>query len=126
LRRLRQEPGSTTIKSLELAQYVAKILDDKKANAIRIVDLRGVSSLTDYVVIASGTSGPHLKALQSELSKNLKERDGGMRQRVAGDAASAWVVLDLFDVVVHVFLPEARQYYDIEGLWKKGKEVPLA
>lgn len=117
---------STAINPLELAKVAAKAIDDKQGTAIRIVDVRDVSPLTDYVVIASATSAPHLKALQGAVSKQIREKTGQPSFRMSGDPASAWMVLDYFDVVIHLFLPEAREYYDIEGLWANGQDIPLA
>lgn len=114
------------INAIQLAQAAAKAIDDKKGTSIRIVDVRGVSPLTDYVVIASASSPPHLKALQANVAKQLREASGSPAHRSSGDSESAWIVLDFFDVVVHLFLPEAREYYDIESLWEKGTEVPLS
>ncbi len=85
--------------------------------------MRSLTPLTDYVVIASASSTPHLKALQTAVSKQLREASGLSTHRTSGDPDSAWIVMDFFDVVVHLFLPEAREYYDIEGLWEKGAEV---
>lgn len=111
------------INTLELAHLAAAAIDDRKGSSIRIVDVRGVSPLSDFVVIATGTSEPHLKALQAEVSRRLKEEASETCLRVSGDAQTAWVVLDYFDLVVHLFLAEAREYYDIESLWTKGKEI---
>ena len=90
------------------------------------MDLCGVSPLADFAVIASGTSGPHLKALQTEVLRQLREKASAACHRASGDPESAWIVMDYFDVVIHLFLPEAREYYDIEGLWSKGCDAPLA
>ena len=111
--------------SIPFAQLIAAVLDDRQAEGIRIVDLRGVSSLTDAVVVASATSAPHLRALESAVAKRVREECDNDSARISGDAASAWIVMDYFNVIVHLFLPEAREYYDIEGLWKDGKEVPV-
>lgn len=117
---------SIPINALQLAQSAAKAIDDKKGSSIRIVDVRGISPLTDFVVIASASSAPHLKALQSNVAKQLRETAGSAAYRSSGDSESAWIVMDYFDVVVHLFLPEAREYYDIEALWDKGTDVPPA
>lgn len=109
--------------SIPFAQFIASVLDARLAENIRVVDLRGVSSLTDAVVVASATSGPHLRALESEVAKRVRERCDNDSARISGDAASAWIVMDYFNVIVHLFLPEARAYYDIEALWTKGAEV---
>ena len=123
--RHRRPAGPTAMKpdSIPFAQFIAGVLDARLAEDIRVVDLRGVSSLTDAVVVASATSGPHLRALVSEVAKRVREQCDNDSARISGDAASAWVVMDYFNVIVHLFLPEARAYYDIEALWDKGAEV---
>ncbi|MGN1325043.1 MAG: ribosome silencing factor [Candidatus Spyradenecus sp.] len=108
-----------------LALGIAQALYDKQAEGIRVLDVRGVSTVTDYCVVASGTSAPHLKALQRAAVAYLKTQEGGT-YRCSGEADSGWVLLDAFTVVAHLFVPEAREYYDIEALWKGAKEIPFA
>ena len=108
-------------KSEGLALGIAQALYDTQAEGIRVLDVRGV---TDYCVVASGTSAPHLKALQRAAVGYLKTQEGGT-YRCSGEADSGWVLLDAFTVVVHLFVPEAREYYDIEALWKGAKELPF-
>ncbi|MBQ7667024.1 MAG: ribosome silencing factor [Kiritimatiellae bacterium] len=91
-------------------------LDGKKAENIRHYDVRGKSSVTDEIVVASATSAPHLRSLSVAVQRALRE-SCGEGARVSGDAESAWIVLDYVDVMIHLFLPEAREYYDIESLW---------
>ncbi|MCL1856776.1 MAG: ribosome silencing factor [Kiritimatiellaeota bacterium] len=114
------------MKALDIAKLAAKAIDDKKGEDIRIVDIRKVSPIADYVVIASADTSPHLKALEAEVSKQLREKAKQTSKRESGSPESAWIVMDYFDVIVHLFTPEARAYYDIETLWAKGKSVPLA
>jgi len=114
-----------TQKDEEIALGIADVLYDKQAEHIKVLDVRGVSTVTDYCVVASGTSAPHLKALQKAAQAYLKTQQS-TTYRVSGDADSGWVLLDAFTVVVHIFLPEARAYYDIEALWKGAKEVPFS
>ncbi|MGI5868626.1 MAG: ribosome silencing factor [Kiritimatiellia bacterium] len=97
---------------------IVGVLEDRKAENIVTIDVRGRSSLTDAIVIASCTSTPHLKAVAGRISREIK-KEGGTPIRMSGDAESAWIVIDLFDVFVHLFLPEAREYYDLESLWRK-------
>ena len=78
----------------------------------------------DYCVIASGQTPPHLKALLGEVQRQLKE-SGSSLYRKSGDPESGWMVLDFVDVVIHIFSPDARAYYDIEKLWAEAPEVPL-
>ncbi len=108
----------------ELAIAIAKALDAKQAKDIRVLDVRGISTLTDYCVIATGTSGPHLKALATESQSCMREQ-GVSVYRKSGDIESGWVIADYVHVVVHAFSPEARAYYAIEGLWKEAKEIPF-
>ena len=88
-----------------------------------MLDVREISNLTDYCVIATGTSAPHLKALMSEVQHRVKQL--GLTARRSGLPESGWVVVDCFDAVVHIFAPEAREYYAIEKLWKGAPEVAL-
>ena len=91
----------------EAVETVRRALEEKKAEDVAVYDVHGRSSVTDATVAASATSAPHLRAT-------------GERARVSGDAESAWIVLDYADLMVHLFLPDARRYYDIESLWKKA------
>ena len=92
-------------------------LEDRKAVHVRAYDVRGRSSITDATVVASATSAPHLRALSVAVERAMRDAfDEGAR--VSGDAESAWIVLDYVDVMVHLFLPDARAYYDIEALWR--------
>lgn len=108
----------------EQALEIARALDSKKGTDIRIFDVRGVSGLTDYYVVATGTAAPHLKALVNEVGRRLKDC-GVDSYRTSGDPDSGWIVVDYVNVVLHVFSPEARAYYAIEKLWDKAKPVPF-
>ena len=112
------------INSLELALEAAKALDERLGKDIRVLDVRGISNLTDYCVIASGTSAPHLKALTTEVQHSMKQH--GVPARRSGLPESGWVVVDCLDAVIHIFAPEARAYYAIENLWKGAMAIPLA
>ncbi len=98
---------------------ITKALDDKKAENTVVYDVRGKSSVTDFTVAASATSAPHLRALSVAVQRAVREASGE-GARVSGDEETAWIVLDYFDVMVHLFLPDAREYYDIEALWKRS------
>ena len=96
---------------------IRKTLEDKKAEGVAVYDVRGRSSITDTAVVASATSAPHLRALSVAVQRAVREACGE-GARISGDAESAWIVLDYFDAMVHLFLPDARAYYDIEALWR--------
>jgi ribosome-associated protein len=101
---------------------VRELLDEKKAENIVLLDVRKMSSVTDYYVVATGGSAPHLKALFSDLQHELK-RKGILCYRRSGAPESGWVVMDYVDVVIHVFSAETRQYYAIEELWAPARKV---
>jgi ribosome-associated protein len=115
--------GGITINSEQIAVEAAKGLDVKQAHDIRIFDVRGLSSVTDFYIVATGTSAPHLKALLLEVQRRMKEL-GVTSFRTSGESDSGWVVLDFVHAVVHVFSTEARAYYAIEKLWASAKELP--
>jgi ribosome-associated protein len=91
-------------------------LEDDKAEAIVTVDLEGRSSLCDAAVIASGRSSRHVMSIAEHLARRLKEHGYGTRP-VTGAAQGDWVLVDAGDIIVHVFRPEVRDYYDLEGMW---------
>ena len=107
---------------LRLAKLCRDIALDKKAEDVVILDLRKISSLTDFFVICSGTSDPHLKAIANEILNKLKEL-GLHRKHYAGTPASRWLVLDYADVLVHIFHPKSREFYALEDLWKDAKRI---
>ena len=113
-----------TMSSEEIALEIAKALDAKKADDIRIFDVKEASGVTDFYVVATGTSAPHLKALTSETQRHMKSL-GVTSYRTSGTSDSGWVVEDYIHAVAHVFSPEARAYYNIERLWATAREVQL-
>ncbi|MDD4018549.1 MAG: ribosome silencing factor [Kiritimatiellae bacterium] len=112
-----------TITSEQIALEAASALAGKKAEGIRIFDVRGLSSVTDFYVVATGTSAPHLKALIAETQHRMKALDIATFRKT-GEPDSGWVVVDYVHAVVHVFSTEARAYYAIEKLWATAKELP--
>lgn len=118
-----RKPKETTAPN-PLLPLIVRVLDAKKAGDLLVVDVRQQSGITDYLVLGTGTSEPHLRALRVELEKTLDQN----RIPIVGmDAAkgSGWVVIDAFDVMVHLFTPENRRRYRLDLLWKDGKIVPL-
>ena len=114
----------TEANSLELVRLCCRALEEKKGGDIRILDVRGVSSITDYLVIVTATSEPHVRALRVELEKAV---DSAKTHVVRFETAheSGWAVMDAFNVMVHVFTPDRRKQYGLEKLWRDGNEVPL-
>ena len=107
----RKAPSQT-----ELLKRIVASLEDDKAEAIVTIDLEGRSSLCDAAVIASGRSSRHVMAIAEHLARRLKDEGYGTRP-VTGAAQGDWVLVDAGDVIVHVFRPEVREYYDLEGMW---------
>lgn len=111
--------------SRKLAQLCRELADNRKAENIVVLDLRKISSVTDYFVICSGTSEPHLRAISDEITDKLRE-DHDLRPRaVDGTLQAAWVVLDYFDVIVHVMRADTREHYDLESLWGDAPRVKV-
>jgi ribosome-associated protein len=110
--------------SLELARLCCRALDEKKAGDLRVIDVTDLSSITNVLVIATGTSQPHVRALRVELEKAL---DSAKARIIGTETAgeSGWAVMDAFDVMVHIFTPETRARYKLETLWKDGTDIPI-
>jgi ribosome-associated protein len=109
--------------SKKLALLCHELADNKKAEDIVVLDVRKLSSVTDYFVIASGSSEPHLRAIVNEISESLREDHEVRPRSVDGTVHGAWVVLDFFDVIVHVMRADVRERYDLEGLWGDAPKV---
>ena len=114
-----------TYSSLELAQRAAAILMDRKANDVVLLGLKGVSDMTDFFLIASGTSDTHVRSLGNSVLEEMKRDVGQMAHHVEGLSQGRWVLLDYVDVVVHIFHPTLRNFYQIERLWADAETVPL-
>ena len=109
--------------SRKLALLCREMADNRKAEDIVILDVRELSSVTDYFVVASGTSEPHLRAIVDEITEKLKE-DHDLRPRaIDGTLHTAWIVLDYFDVIIHVMRQDVRDRYDLESLWGDAPRV---
>ena len=108
-----------------LLKLICRALDDKKAEDVRVLDVHKQSSITDYLVLATGTSDPHLRALRVELEKVID----AAKAQILGmdtDQGSGWLVIDAFDIMVHVFTPTTRKLYRLETLWKDATEITVA
>jgi ribosome-associated protein len=110
--------------SLELVRLCCRALDEKKAGDLRVIDVTDLSSITNYLVIATATSEPHVRALRIELEKALD----AAKARIVGTETGGeggWTVMDAFDVMVHIFTSETRARYRLEHLWRDGDDVPV-
>jgi ribosome-associated protein len=106
----------------DFAKEAAQLLADRKCDDIRMFDVRGLSQVCDFMVIASGTSERQMKTLSEELQDLGEERDMAVFRRAA-DTGNTWLVVDCVDVVIHLFEPNLRLYYDLEHLWTEAPVV---
>ncbi len=110
---------------LEHAIESAKILSNKKARNVSVIKISEISSLADYMVIATGNNSTHVKSLADELEFQLKGM-GKAVDHIEGHRSDSWILLDYTDVIIHVFSDEAREYYNLEHLWLDGEAVDLS
>lgn len=106
-----------------MALLCRELADNKKAEDIAVLDVRGLSTVTDYFVIVSGTSEPHLRAIVDEITDKLRDEHGLRPKAVDGALRTAWVVLDFFDVIIHVMRRDMRERYDLETLWGDAPRI---
>jgi ribosome-associated protein len=105
----------------EITQAVAEYASDAKAEEIVQLDLRGLTSVADYFVICTGRSDRQVKAIHDRIHLGMKNQHGSLPTRVDGAGQAQWVLMDYGDVIVHIFMPETRDFYRLEQLWG---EVP--
>ncbi len=101
----------------QLANRIAEIASDRKAIDIRVIDVRGLVSYTDYLVVCSGNTERQTTAIREAIHKELKDDHGLMPRRAEGGGEARWILLDYLDCVVHVFTPDARDFYRLDKLW---------
>jgi ribosome-associated protein len=118
-------PKKTASKSLTLLKMLVRALDGKKAEDLRVLEVRAQSSITDYLVLATGTSEPHLRALRIEMEKVL-DSAGARIVGVESRPGSGWTVFDAFDIMVHLFTAENREKYRLDLLWRDAIDIPVA
>ncbi|MCB9077297.1 MAG: ribosome silencing factor [Anaerolineaceae bacterium] len=110
------------MESNELAHAIVEIMDNKKASNVMLLDMRDVTLLADYYILCDGSSRRQINAIADELIEELK-KSGSQPARVEGTPESGWMLIDFGSVVVHVFSPEKRDYYQLEELWQAAPIV---
>ncbi len=103
----------------KVLDIIVKTLDDNKAEDVVVIDLRGKTSIANQMVVASGTSQRHVASLAEKVQENLKA--AGYKSTAEGEEKADWVLIDAFDVIVHIFKPEVREFYSIEKMWQAVK-----
>ena len=111
--------------SYETAIAAVKAIDGKKGLNIQVIRISDISVLADYMVIATGNSSTHVKALADEVEYRLDEA-GVSVSHIAGYRSNSWILLDYVDVIVHVFSEEAREFYDLDRLWQDGESIDIS
>lgn len=109
--------------SKKLAQLCRDYADNKKAEDLLVLEVKEISSITDYFVIASGSSEPHLRAIAQEITGKLDDEYGVKPRAEDGSLQAGWLVIDFFDVIVHVMRKDVRERYDLESLWGDAPRV---
>ncbi len=112
------------METINLAMNAAKILDEKKAHKIKLIKVRDLTVMADYLVIAHGTSSTHVRSLADDVEFLLKEQNI-TPIRKEGFNTKNWYVIDYGNIIVHVFSEDAREFYDLEHLWADGENIPL-
>lgn len=104
----------------KILSIVQKVLDDNKAEDIKVIELKGKTSIAEQMVVASGTSNRHVASMAEKLLETLKKE--GFKATAEGLEKADWVLIDAFDVIVHLFRPEVREFYNIEKMWQAVAE----
>lgn len=110
--------------SKELMEKAVRILDSKKAQDIKVIDISELTTLGDYFIIATGTSSTHVRSLAGELEEQLKK--DGYTGTMEGYDNTGWVLMDYKDAIIHVFYGEMREHYQLEHLWSDGTPVDIS
>ncbi len=110
------------LNTLELAHQIVNTIEEKKGEDILLLDIQELSSIADYFIICTGTSERLLKTLADNILENVRKTEN-LKGRLEGASESGWIVIDLKDIVVHLFSPDKRNYYKLEELWSEGKTL---
>ena len=116
-------PDSGVFEGEALAREAARFADDKKAENIMVLDVRGLSPVTDFLVICEGAALPHLRAIQSDVAGRMRQEHGQKAYSSHGTPDSGWMLIDFGDVVVHIFHAEKRAFYGIEDMWNDAPRI---
>jgi ribosome-associated protein len=119
-------PFGQADRSLQLARAAAQVAEDNRGRDVVVLDMRQLTPVFDYFVIATGTSRRQLHAMSEEIDHKLEDELGDKRLGIEGYDQSRWILLDYGDVVIHLFDDEARAYYDLERLWSPARRVEWA
>lgn len=108
--------------SREIAKLAVNALDDKKANDIRIIDIKAISSMGDYFIIADGSNQNQIQAMCDNVEDIMHHADVKLKSR-EGYSNGGWILLDYYDIIIHIFSEEERSFYDLEHIWRDGINI---
>lgn len=114
--------GDFVLENLEVAHIIVDVLEEKQGENILLLDIKDVTTIADYFIICSGTSDRMLDALASSVQRELRN-EHEIRSRIEGNSRTGWVLADYGGVILHLFAPDRRDYYQLEELWADGKVV---
>jgi len=120
----RKQPIQETSRSEPAWLTAVRAADSRKAQDIKVLDLSGITSFTDHFVICSGSNSRQIQAIADEVSQRLKKR-GELPISLEGYEQAEWILMDYADFIVHIFSAKAREYYDLERLWRQAKEIEI-
>lgn len=109
-------------RSKEMAGIAFRALEEKKAEDIRIIDISGISVIADYFIIANGNNPSQLQAMQENVEEQLYKA-GFHEKQIEGNQRSSWILMDYGDIIVHIFSKEDRLFYDLERIWRDGRDI---
>ncbi len=109
---------------LNIVKNVVEALEDKKAEEITVIDIKGVSTIADYFIIANGTNSNQLLAMKDAVDEAMYKENIHVKQ-VEGNNNSTWILMDYQDIIIHLFSKEDRLFYDLERIWRDGKIIDL-
>ena len=110
--------------SAEYCKIAVKALEDNKAEDVKIIDIREISPIADFFIIADGMNQNQIQAMRDAVDEALYKADLKVRQ-VEGNQSSTWILMDYNDIIIHIFSKEDRLFYDLERIWKDGKEISV-
>lgn len=113
------------MENLELVKKVVEALEDKKAEDISVIDIKEISTIADYFIIANGSNTNQLTAMQDAVDEAMY-KNGVHQKQVEGNNNSTWILMDYQDIIVHLFSSEDRLFYDLERIWRDGKVINIA
>ncbi len=117
--------GDNMTDAINMLKTAYKALDDKKAYDIKILDIKKISSIADYMVIADGTNKNQVQAMCDAVTEEMGKA-GFPPKSIEGYSEGGWILLDYYDIIIHIFSDEARRFYDIERIWSDGKYVDIS